>query len=138
MGARIDPRLLLFWTLGACTGLETQPVDFQVDVLDAQDPEAAQVRLCVPALVAQSQGAREVSPLYLLRGPGEASGAPLRIELLDADGALFAQARVPSLSSYVTTGLNSCENGDCEPCEAPEANVQVGEERWSIAVRFVP
>jgi hypothetical protein len=123
--------------LCACTGLDTLPVDFQVDVLDAQPQEVAKIRLCLPGVLYQSQGAREADPLYLLRGPNVASDGPLIIELLGAEEELIAQANVPELAAYVTTRLDSCENGECEPCEAPEGIARVGEDTWALAVRFL-
>ncbi len=130
------------WTLLvfglACQGLETQPVDFQVDILDPQPDGVAQVRLCVRNFLMRTQGAREANPNYLLAGAGDAFSLPLVVELMDANKALVAQAKVPELQSYVTTRLNSCENEACEPCTAPEAKTQNGDETWALAVRFLP
>ena len=122
----------------ACQGLETQPVDYQVDILDPQPHGVAQVRLCVRNFLMRTQGARETNPNYLLAGAGDAFSLPLVVELMDANKALVAQAKVPELQSYVTARLISCENEACEPCTAPEAKTQNGDETWALAVRFLP
>lgn len=137
VGRSLGRWLVLSWGLG-CQALETQPVDYQVDVLDAQPEGVAQVRLCVRNFLMRTQGAREAKPNYLLLGAGDPLSLPLVVELLDANKGLVAQAEVAKLQSYVTTRLNSCENEPCEPCTAPESKAQNGDETWALAVRFLP
>jgi hypothetical protein len=116
--------------------LDITPVDYQIDVLEPQPDDVAQVRLCVREVIRNTQGAREFAPNYLLSGSGDVFSLPLVVELLDENKVVLAQAEVPELQSYVTTSLNSCQNGPCETCPAPEANSQYGDKTWALAVRF--
>ena len=136
IGFSLGRLMFLMGLFAACASLETTPVDYQIDILEPQPEGVAQVRLCVREVIRNTQGAREVAPNYLLSGSGDVFFLPLVVELLDENKVILAQAEVPELQSYVTTSLNSCQNGECEPCTAPEANSQYGEKTWALAVRF--
>jgi hypothetical protein len=136
VGFSLGRLMFLMALFTACSSLDIRPVDYQIDILDVQPDDVAQVRLCVREVVRNTQGARELAPSYFLSGSGNVVSLPLVVELLDENKVLLAQAEVPELKSYVTTSLNSCQNDQCETCKAPEANSQYGDKTWALAVRF--
>lgn len=136
LGTRVGLCFLLWLTGAGCTGIEYEEADFQVDFTDRQPEASAQVRLCVAGQVAQSYGAREVEPSYVLFGIRRQGVFETTLEILNDEGEMIARKAAIMDRNYLVEQLDYCDEVVCLPCEAPGGSILTGDEQWTVAVRF--
>ena len=140
MEARLGTRVGLWFSFllvgTGCTGIEYEEADFQVDFVDRQPENSAQVRLCVAGQLAQTYGARDVEPSYVLFGIRKQGVFETTLEVLDEDGEIVARKAAIMDKNYLLAELDYCEEVVCLPCEAPGGAFLTGDEEWTVAVRF--
>lgn len=127
--------LLALW---GCHAERYQRVELQLDIRDPVPEGATTVRVCVAGVGQRSVGARQDGRLSFVAIP---AGAPVdvRVDVLDAEGALLGQAWAPALDGYAAVDLDNCADSgsaECVLCRADGQLAAPGEAAWTLGVRF--